>query len=104
MLANCVFGFYILTMLKQTHSEKQAKLVPEHSSYDFLPGVTSHGLILLADHAGAALPPEYGALGLPSDQFCRHIAYDIGVREVVGYLAEALGVPAMVGKIFAVTD
>lgn len=52
-------------------------------------------MILLADHARNSVPPEYGALGLPSEQFERHIAYDIGVEAVTLGLARALGCPAL---------
>jgi predicted N-formylglutamate amidohydrolase len=53
------------------------------------------GLILVCDHASNALPPEYGLLGLGYDQFQRHIAYDIGARNVTLGLAGRLGVPAV---------
>ncbi|MFZ5674520.1 MAG: N-formylglutamate amidohydrolase [Pseudomonadota bacterium] len=52
-------------------------------------------MILLADHARNTIPPEYGALGLPPEQFERHIAYDIGVEAVTRGLASALGCPAL---------
>jgi predicted N-formylglutamate amidohydrolase len=66
----------------------------EEESYCVLPGRIDHGLILLCDHAGNALPPGYGTLGLPPEQLRRHIAYDIGAAAVTRALAAALGVPA----------
>ena len=68
------------------------------SSYCVLPGCTDRGLILLCDHAGNALPPGYGTLGLPPEQLKRHIAYDIGAAAVVRSLAAALGVPALLTR------
>jgi predicted N-formylglutamate amidohydrolase len=70
----------------------------EESSYCVLPGRTDRGLILLCDHAGNALPPGYGTLGLPPEQLKRHIAYDIGAAAIVRSLAAALGVPAVLTR------
>ena len=67
----------------------------EEDSYTVLPGRADAGLVILCDHAGNALPQAYGTLGLPADQLKRHIAYDIGAREVTRALAAALGVPAV---------
>ncbi|MEZ5810050.1 MAG: N-formylglutamate amidohydrolase [Rhizobiaceae bacterium] len=53
------------------------------------------GMLLLADHARNALPPEYGTLGLAQSEFERHIAYDIGVEAVTRGIAARLGVPAV---------
>src|SRR5262249_46638982 len=66
----------------------------EHDSYVVLPGRTGRGLIVVCDHAGNLLPPEYGTLGLPEPQLQRHIAYDIGVAPIVRALVAELGVPA----------
>jgi predicted N-formylglutamate amidohydrolase len=63
--------------------------------YERIEGDRSRGLILICDHASNALPPEYGDLGLPSAEFARHIAYDIGARNVTLGLAAMLGVPAL---------
>ena len=70
----------------------------EHDSYRILAGRADAGLILLCDHAGNAIPPAYGSLGLPSEQLARHIAYDIGAAEVTRRLAAALGVPAVMTR------
>jgi predicted N-formylglutamate amidohydrolase len=70
----------------------------DHDSYAILAGRADVGLILLCDHAGNDLPPNYGALGLPPDQLKRHIAYDIGVNSVTRALAEALGAPAVLTR------
>jgi predicted N-formylglutamate amidohydrolase len=70
----------------------------EHASYRILAGRADAGLILLCDHAGNAIPPAYGSLGLPSEQLARHIAYDIGAAEVTRRLAAALGVPALMTR------
>jgi predicted N-formylglutamate amidohydrolase len=70
----------------------------EEDSYAILPGRTDAGLVILCDHAGNALPTEYGTLGLPPDQLKRHIAYDIGACEVTRAFAAALDVPAVLTR------
>jgi predicted N-formylglutamate amidohydrolase len=70
----------------------------EAESFVVEPGRADAGLILLCDHAGNALPPEYGTLGLPESQLRRHIAYDIGAAAVTRAIAAALGVPAVLTR------
>ena len=65
------------------------------SPFEIVEGDRSLGVVLVADHAGRALPDEYGDLGLPAAEFERHIAYDIGVEALTRALAAALGVPAV---------
>lgn len=55
-------------------------------------------LIFVCDHASNALPPEYGSLGLPTEAFTRHIAYDIGAADVTRVLAESFAAPAILGS------
>jgi predicted N-formylglutamate amidohydrolase len=66
----------------------------EEESFCVLPGRADRGLVILCDHAGNLLPPEYGTLGLPEAQLQRHIAYDIGVAPIVRALSAELGAPA----------
>lgn len=66
--------------------------------FEIIEGDRSRGLVLLADHAGRALPEEYGDLGLPKAEFDRHIAYDIGVERVTRRLAELTGAPALLAN------
>jgi predicted N-formylglutamate amidohydrolase len=58
-------------------------------------GDWSKGLLLVCDHARNAIPAEYGTLGVPQKELVRHIAYDIGARDVTLGLARRLGVPAV---------
>ncbi len=68
------------------------------SPFHLVNGDHARGLVLLADHARRDLPPEeYGSLGLPSSEFERHIAYDIGVEKLTRKLAAMLGAPAVLG-------
>jgi predicted N-formylglutamate amidohydrolase len=60
-----------------------------------LPGALDCGALLLCDHASAALPAEYGDLGLAPDHFSRHIAYDIGAAELTRALSTQLNCPAL---------
>lgn len=66
-----------------------------NESFARISGDLKHGIILIADHARNSLPPDYGSLGLPPQQFERHIAYDIGVEAVTSGLARTLGCPAL---------
>jgi len=52
-------------------------------------------VLILCDHASPAVPTAYAGLGLPPDQFTRHIAYDIGAADVVEGLADLLDAPAV---------
>src|SRR4029079_17027958 len=70
----------------------------EELSYCVVPGRIDRGLILLCDHAGNAMPPGYGTLGLPPEQLKRHIAYDIGAAAVTRALAAALQAPAVLTR------
>lgn len=60
-----------------------------------LPGRLDAGVLVLCDHASNALPPEFGTLGLPRQEFERHIAYDIGAAWASEALAAALQAPAL---------
>ena len=66
-----------------------------HEAFEFHPGTDASGLLLLCDHARNHMPPEYGSLGLAPAQFERHIAYDIGARDVTLGLAKKFGAPAL---------
>jgi predicted N-formylglutamate amidohydrolase len=57
-----------------------------------------NGLVLIADHAGRALPQEYGSLGLSPEHFDRHIAFDIGVEALTRQLARLLDAPAVLAN------
>ena len=63
--------------------------------FTIIEGDRAKGLVLIADHARNALPDEYGDLGLPENEFRRHIAYDIGVETVTTQLAAITGAPAV---------
>ncbi|HEX8165618.1 MAG TPA: N-formylglutamate amidohydrolase [Beijerinckiaceae bacterium] len=58
-------------------------------------GSVRSGVILLCDHASNAVPPDLGDLGVPPEQFRRHIAYDIGAAAVTRGLARRLDAPAL---------
>jgi predicted N-formylglutamate amidohydrolase len=47
-------------------------------------------LLLVADHAGKAIPRALGRLGVAEAELTRHIAYDIGIAGVGRHLANAL--------------
>ena len=64
-------------------------------AFEVLPGDSRKALVLLADHAMNRVPEPYGNLGLPDSAFLRHIAYDIGVEQVVRGLAKRLDVPVV---------
>jgi predicted N-formylglutamate amidohydrolase len=70
----------------------------EAEAFRILPGRADGGLVVLCDHASNALPPEYEALGLPPDQFRRHIAYDIGSQGVATAIGRALDAPVVMSR------
>jgi predicted N-formylglutamate amidohydrolase len=81
------------------HASRPASVTErEEDSYRVLPGRADRGLVILCDHAGNALPREYGTLGLPASQFDRHIAYDIGVAPIVAALSARLDAPAILTR------
>ncbi|KZM50614.1 N-formylglutamate amidohydrolase [Labrenzia sp. OB1] len=61
---------------------------------EYIDGDPGSGILLLCDHACNAVPSAYGNLGVPPEQFERHIGYDIGARAVTLELARRLGAPA----------
>jgi len=67
-------------------------------SYITAGGNLQSALLLLCDHASNAVPAEYASLGLPRQEFHRHIAYDIGAGQVTLGLAQRLGCPALLTK------
>lgn len=56
-------------------------------------GVTQSPFLLIGDHAGRAIPSALGTLGLGVEDRGRHIAIDIGVRELGLALGEHLQAP-----------
>ncbi|MBW8883020.1 MAG: N-formylglutamate amidohydrolase, partial [Asticcacaulis sp.] len=54
--------------------------------------------LIICDHAGRAVPSGLGDLGLPHEEFDRHIAWDIGAAGVAGKLAERLQAPCILQR------
>jgi predicted N-formylglutamate amidohydrolase len=52
-------------------------------------------VVLTCEHASAAVPQEYGDLGLSADHLADHIAWDIGAAALTAELSRQLGVPAV---------
>ena len=75
-------------------TETAAVAVEPFQPIEYVSGDFNSGLLLLCDHARNTVPPGYGNLGVPADQFERHIGYDIGARSVTLELARRLGAPA----------
>jgi len=63
-----------------------------------VPGDLARGVILLCDHASNEVPADLHDLGLPSEQFERHIGYDIGAAALTRGLARRLGAPAVLTR------
>ena len=70
----------------------------DFTAFTRLDGTREAGLIVVADHAKALLPPAYGALGLCEQQFARHIAYDIGIEGVARHLNAFMNVPVLMAN------
>ncbi len=70
----------------------------EFPPFKHLKGEKRQGLLIIADHASAHLPSDYGSLGLEKAELSRHIAYDIGIEAVATGLNEALNVPVVMSQ------
>lgn len=56
------------------------------------------GVLLLADHAGNAIPAGLDRLGLGDEALGRHVAYDIGIAWMARRLSERLDAPALLSS------
>ncbi len=82
-------------------SPARADTVPEaggFSPFSTIDGDAASGLLIVCDHAGNALPAEYGDLGLSGQEFLRHIAFDPGAAAVTRDLAARLAAPAVLAN------
>ena len=48
-------------------------------------------ILLISDHAGRRIPRRLGTLGLGDADLERHIAWDIGIRDVTTQVSDKLG-------------
>lgn len=58
--------------------------------------VNEHGaspFAFVSDHAGRKIPERLGTLGLQEPDLSRHIAWDIGIRDVTEPISKSLGAP-----------
>lgn len=56
-------------------------------------GAAGSDFFIICEHAGRLLPRSAGSLGLPEPELSRHIAWDIGARDVAMALADRLDAP-----------
>ena len=80
------------------HASDAGETQVEQPSFELVPGHDACGVLFLCDHASNALPEGYGSLGLPPQEFERHIAYDIGAAQATRYLADRFGAPALLTR------
>ncbi|WP_366656824.1 N-formylglutamate amidohydrolase [Fodinicurvata sp. EGI_FJ10296] len=72
--------------------------VADPDVYDVVNPGGRRPVLLLADHAGRAIPDGLGKLGLPESELARHIAYDPGVDAITRHMALALDAPAIIHR------
>lgn len=83
------------TFKKPTMTQASPPAPADFGPTETFSGDLSCGILFLCDHASNAVPSAYGDLGLPAEQFQRHIGYDIGARPLTLALAERLNAPAL---------
>jgi len=59
----------------------------------------SSNTVLVCEHASNHIPPEYRSLGLPGAELQRHIAWDIGARDLSVRLGALLDAPVVLSGI-----
>ena len=57
---------------------------------------SDHPLLLVCEHAGAAIPQSLNGLGIAQEDRDRHVCWDIGAEAVTRLVAEAIGAPAVI--------
>lgn len=67
-------------------------------AFDFLPGRSGTGLLIVVDHASRAVPADID-LGIGAELVARHIGWDIGAAAVAEGLSRRLGAPALLGTV-----
>jgi predicted N-formylglutamate amidohydrolase len=67
-------------------------------AFEIIGASAQAGIVVIADHASNAMPPEFQSLGMPTTELARHIAYDIGVETMARTLAEVLRAPAVLSR------
>ncbi|MBT4425629.1 MAG: N-formylglutamate amidohydrolase [Rhodospirillaceae bacterium] len=67
-------------------------------AFERIKGGRNPNFLLLCDHAGNEVPPEWGTLGLAPARLQEHIAWDIGAGAVTRRLAALLGAPALLSR------
>src|SRR5262245_51115844 len=60
-----------------------------------LGSATGARVVLTCEHASAAVPDEYGGLGLAHEQLSDHIGWDIGAAALAEKLSRGLAAPAV---------
>lgn len=68
--------------------------------YHVWPARQRSPFLLVSDHAGRQVPQRLGDMGLSDEQWERHIAYDIGIREVGYGLRDRLGC-ALIEQVYS---
>lgn len=61
-------------------------------------GQAASDFFLICEHAGRLLPRRAGSLGLSESELGRHIAWDIGARDVALALADRLAAPLLMQR------
>ncbi|MXV44547.1 N-formylglutamate amidohydrolase [Saccharibacter sp. 17.LH.SD] len=74
----------------------QADPVP----YRYWPAKKESPFLLVSDHAGRETPEQLGFMGIPSHEWERHIAYDIGIKKVGHHLRDCLGC-ALIEQVYS---
>ncbi len=70
----------------------------EPPAYDILNAAGDNRIVLTCEHAGDIVPRRLGLLGMAPEDYKRHYAVDIGVRDVTRYLSALLNAPAILGN------
>ncbi|MGB0684142.1 MAG: N-formylglutamate amidohydrolase [Magnetovibrionaceae bacterium] len=87
---------YSLIMPDDSQSQPPLLLKPhEPPAYEVVNLQGRAPLVLVCDHASRRVPEALGDLGLPSDVFDQHVAYDIGAAELTRQISARLDAPAV---------
>ena len=75
--------------------DRSASDIAAFAPVETVAGRLDAGALVICDHARNAFPDAYARLGLPPEALERHIAYDIGARDLTLALASRLQAPAV---------